>query len=115
LGGWSVDSFVQARSAPPVNLMGALTFTVGIEFFRQACPTLGTMEQQRSLPKGLQTGLPFQPLIFKDDVRLFAFQVFITANSKSQIARSMKARTTPLGRLCHPETLLELERADLCH
>jgi len=90
LGGWSVDSFVQARSAPPVNLMGALTFTVGIEFFRQACPTLGTMEQQRSLPKGLQTGLPFQPLIFKDEVRLFAFQVFISADSKSQIATSMK-------------------------
>src|SRR5215469_13043284 len=27
----------------------------------------------------------------------------------------IKARATPLGRLCHPETLLELERADLCH
>jgi len=33
LGGWSVDSFVLARSAPPVNLMGALTFTGGIDLY----------------------------------------------------------------------------------
>jgi Carboxypeptidase regulatory-like domain/TonB dependent receptor len=33
LGGWSVDSFVLARSRPPVNLMGALTFAGGIDLY----------------------------------------------------------------------------------
>ena len=33
LGGWSVDSFVLARSAPPVNLMGALTFAGGLDLY----------------------------------------------------------------------------------
>jgi len=29
LGGWSVDAFVLARSAPPVNVIGAITFAAG--------------------------------------------------------------------------------------
>lgn len=33
LGGWSVDSFVLARSAPPVNLVGAVEFFAGAELF----------------------------------------------------------------------------------
>jgi hypothetical protein len=33
LGDWSVDSFVLARSAPPVDLMGALTFAGGIDLY----------------------------------------------------------------------------------
>jgi len=45
------------------------------------------MEQQRSLHKGLQSDLPFQLLTFKDEVKPLAFQVFITVDSKSQVAR----------------------------
>jgi hypothetical protein len=33
LGGWSVDGFVLARSAPPDELMGALTFAGGIDLY----------------------------------------------------------------------------------
>jgi hypothetical protein len=33
LGGWSVDSFALARSAPPVDLMAALTFAGGIDLY----------------------------------------------------------------------------------
>jgi hypothetical protein len=32
LGGWSLDSFVLARSAPPVNIVGATFFTAGTIF-----------------------------------------------------------------------------------
>jgi Carboxypeptidase regulatory-like domain/TonB dependent receptor len=33
LGGWSVDAFVLARSAPPVNVVGAITFVGGIDLY----------------------------------------------------------------------------------
>jgi hypothetical protein len=55
------------------------------------------MEKQRSLHKGLQTGRPFQLLTFKDDVKLCAFQVLITVDSKSQVARGFtRCRVTSM-------------------
>ena len=33
LGGWSLDGFVLARSAPPVNLVGAMSFAAGTIFY----------------------------------------------------------------------------------
>ena len=33
LGGWSVDSFIFARSAPPVNVTGGLVVVDGVEFY----------------------------------------------------------------------------------
>jgi hypothetical protein len=33
LGGWSVDAFVLARSAPPVNVIGAITFAAGTALY----------------------------------------------------------------------------------
>jgi hypothetical protein len=30
LGGWSVDAFILARSAPPVNIVGAINFAAGV-------------------------------------------------------------------------------------
>jgi hypothetical protein len=33
LGGWSVDSFVFARSAPPVNVVGGIVFAEGIALY----------------------------------------------------------------------------------
>ncbi len=33
LVGWSLDSFILARSAPPVDIVGAQSFVGGVEFF----------------------------------------------------------------------------------
>ena len=33
LGGWSVDAFVLARSAPPVNVIGSLVVAAGTAFY----------------------------------------------------------------------------------
>jgi hypothetical protein len=41
LGGWSLSSFVLARSAPPVNLMGALFFAAGTALYPRPNVNLG--------------------------------------------------------------------------